>query len=120
MVQTILHFGRVAPTIIVLRIESFLDVFADGYIFLLDLVAQFNRCRDLLLRFGRVDILKVPFENGQCPFMIEWNDQVGREIVGIDVEHQVGEDPEVERVAELSVRRIPTLIIRLADWRILA
>ena len=80
--------ARVTP-----RPQVLLYHFADRDVFHLYLMAKFHR------RFGArcrvVPFGKVPLENGQRAFGLEGKDDIQRDMVGITIQHPVGEDPEV-------------------------
>ena len=82
-----------AATGITSRAKVLLDCFADGDILDLNLVAEIDG------RFGRgrTEILfgQIPFKDGERALRFERQDNIERDIIGIAVQHPVGEDPEV-------------------------
>src|SRR5215467_10270061 len=80
--------------------EAVLDRFTEANIFLLDFVAEGDGALDALLRLCRPGILEEPFKDGQGLVVSEGDNEVRRNIVRVDVEHEVREDPEVEGFLE--------------------
>src|SRR5260370_32501944 len=109
MVKGVFTFHGVAPAVRGGRAQTTLNIFAEADGFLLDFVAEGHRALDALLIFFRGGIVEKPFENSERLFMRQRNDHVGGNIVGINVEHQVWENPEVESLLQSRDRSVKAL-----------
>jgi hypothetical protein len=73
--------------------QILLHGFADGHILDLNLITEFHR------RFRRRRVVfllwQIPFEDGQRSLGLQWQHDIQRDVVGIAVQHPVGEDPEI-------------------------
>ena len=91
VVEGALLLGAVASAVVGLGLEIAVDDFANVSVFDLDLVAEAD---GLLCGLGAV-AEEVPLEDGDAGLGSGGEDDVERDVVGIAVQHPVGEDPEV-------------------------
>src|SRR5229473_7561696 len=98
MVDAVFAFDRVAAAIVGRGVQALLHVFAERDVFLLDFVAEGDGFLNAFASFGLVGIVEEPFKDGERFVGGQRNDDVGGNVVGIDVEHQVGKNPEIERL----------------------
>ena len=97
MVDAVFSSHGVAALFIGARAKPALYRLAYLYVFELYLVAELDRSAHGLLSLLRLGLKKIPLEDGQRAFSAERNNQVRGVVVGIDVEHQVREYPEILR-----------------------
>jgi len=63
---------------------------------LLDFVAEGDGALDALAYPFGMRVVEKPFKDGEGFVVGERNDQICGEIVGINVEHEIGKNPEIE------------------------
>src|SRR5947209_7867096 len=90
MVYAVLAPYTVATAAVGARAQVSLHGLADCDVFALYLVTEFHRSAHGLSGRLALGITKVPLENGKRPFRAERDNQVGRVVIRVDVEHQVG------------------------------
>src|SRR5947199_3197381 len=87
----------VAPARVCARAKAALHGLADAHVLNLNLVAELDGLSDSLLNFRSFGVAEVPLEDCERALGAQGDDEVRRVVVGVDVKHQVWEDPEVER-----------------------
>src|SRR6516162_2325487 len=121
MMHSVFALDGITPAVVGGRAQAVLHVFAEHDILLLHLVAESYGFGHARLGFRLLGVVKKPLKNGQGLLGGERHDHVGRNIVGIDVQHQVGKNPEIEGLAQTASRSVVTLgpVARLhgTDWR---
>src|SRR5260221_8197660 len=108
MVDAVFAFDGVASAVVGRRVQALLHVFAEHDVLLLDFVAEGDGLLDARASFGLIRVMEKPFKDGEGFVGGERNDDVGGNIVGINVEHQVGKNPEIERLLQSGARRVHT------------
>src|SRR5437879_7038816 len=109
MVDDVFALDGVAFAVIGRRAQSTLDIFTEANIFLLNFIAEGHRALDACLIFFSRDIVEKPLEDRERFFVGERHDYVCRNVVGINVEHQVREKPKVESLLQDGARRVEAL-----------
>src|SRR5262249_48187849 len=92
MMHAVFTLDAKAPAIVIPRTQAALHALTDGDVFLLYFVGEVNGG---LLHAGVA--VGEPLENGKGTLGADRQNDVGAQVVGIDVEHIIGEDPVVER-----------------------
>src|ERR1700687_4077917 len=96
MMHAVFTFDRKSSLVVDSGKQATLHVFADNYIFLLDLVAEGNRLLHSLPGLSAALLVEEPLENGQGLCMAQRQDDVRGHVVRIDVDHEIGEYPVVK------------------------
>src|ERR1039457_942568 len=91
MMDAVLALHREPALVVAARLQPALHVLADPDVFPLDLVAEL----DGLCCHCTSSVKPEPLEDSQRLVRTHRHDDVAAEIVRIDVEHEVGEDPEI-------------------------
>src|SRR5215472_5786906 len=89
---------RVSTALVRLRAQTPLHRLANRDVLPLNFVGELDRLLQRLANLGAVRIRKEPLEDGERPIMSKGEDYVGREIVRIDVQHQIRKNPEILRL----------------------
>src|SRR6266700_368277 len=100
MVDAVFTLHGVTTAVIGGRPQAALNIFTEADIFLLDFIAEGHGAPDALLILLRVDIVEKPFENRERLFVREGHDYIRRNIVRINVEHEVWENPEIQSLLQ--------------------
>src|SRR5689334_18544786 len=109
MVDAIFALHRIASAIISGRAQTFLNIFAEADVFLLHFIAEGNGTLDALLVFLGSDVVEEPLENGECCFVSERDDHICGDVVGINVEHEVGKNPEIQGLLQASAGSVKAI-----------
>src|SRR5690348_11012214 len=96
MVDSIFAFYGITAAIISRGVQAPLHISAKLDVFPLNFLAERNRALRALASFFGARFVKKPFEDGQRLFVGQGDNQVCGNIIGIDVEHEVGKNPEVQ------------------------
>src|SRR5437016_548088 len=110
MMNAVFALDGVASAVIGRRPQTTLNIFAEADVFLLHFIAERHRSFDALLILRGSHVVEKPLEDGERLLVRERNDYVRRNVVGIDVEHQVRKNPKVERVLEPAAGRVHSLV----------
>lgn len=97
MVDAVFALDGVAAAVVGSGLQAALDRFADVDVFLLNDVAEGDGPGGALEGLGRVCIVKETLENGERFVVREREDHVGLDVVTINIQHEIRENPEVER-----------------------
>src|SRR5258708_969497 len=100
MVNAVFTLDGVTPAVIGGRPQAALNVFTEADIFLLDFITESHGTLDALLIFLGGYIVEKPFENRERLFVGEGHDYIRRNIVRINVEHEVWENPEIQSLLQ--------------------
>src|SRR5215470_11528406 len=96
--HTALTEDRVSTALVRLGAQTPLHRLANRDVLPLDFVGELDRLPQRLANLGAVRIREEPLEDGERPVMSKGKDYVGREIVWIDVQHQIRKNPEILRL----------------------
>ena len=97
VVHAVLALGREPSRVVGARAQPLLHRLAHLDVLALDLVAERDRLAQPLELLRRKIGVHEPLEDGERAIEPEREDGVELQVVGVEVEHQVGEDPVVER-----------------------
>src|SRR5215467_14709196 len=109
MMDAVFTFHGVAPAVIGRGTQAFLDVFAETDVFLLNFIAESNGALDALVGLSGTHIMEKPLEDSESLIVRQRNDYVSRDIVLINVQHQVGKNPEVQRILQTGSRGVEAI-----------
>src|SRR5271155_4271850 len=97
---------RIAPAIVSRRMQALLHVAAQHDIFLLHFVAEGDGPLDALPIFRRLRVVEKPLENRQRLVLRQRHDHIRRNIVRINIQHQIRENPEIQGFLQSASRRV--------------
>ena len=92
-----------------------MDGFAEFDVFLLYQITKGEVFGKVLSDSRTFRIAKIPFEHGHGLFGTERQNDIDLDIIGVDIQHQIGEDPVIECLSIGVICEVPTIQVVFFD-----